>query len=87
MVFNVIQGWLDKSPALMEGVRGLIQKGISLIGLAEQPTFMLVTAAISFYLAFLWFKRWVAVSIFSRLSVLLNVILLAVIFYIVIVYV
>ena len=87
MVLDTIQNWSDKIPSLMEGVRGIIMRILGFVNLPEQPAFMLVAGGLSFFLAFWWFKKWVAVSVFSRLSILINYILLGVIFYLVIVYV
>lgn len=74
-------------PNLLEGFRNVVGKLGSVLGLSESTSVMVVAAMLALFFAYLWFKQWITTSVFFKLSTILNYILLALVFYLVIVYV
>lgn len=79
--------FLDIIPKAIELLRTLILKLILVLNLPEQPTFPFVAGAIALICAWFWFRQWVTTSVFLKLSILLNYLLLALLVYVLIVYV
>lgn len=87
MAIEVISGWLDKIPLVIGKFREVIMKVISALNLPEQSTFVLIAMAIAAVGAFFFLKQWVTRSIFFKLSTILNWLLIALLIYLVLVYV
>lgn len=80
-VENLITSWLDKIPYLIGIVRDLIEKGLDLVNLSGVS--FIVFGVIAIFLAYLFLKQFI-VSGWTKLSTLLNLILLTLIFYLLI---
>ena len=87
MVAEFFTGFLDKIPIFISGIRDFIISIITTLNLPEQPTYVLVAGVIALFLAFIWMKKWLVVSVFARLSYVLNWILLALLIYVTLVYI
>lgn len=81
-----ISSLLDKIPVAIEWVRSMLMKLTGLINLPNNSSFLIFAAIISLVLAYLWVKQFV-VSGWAKFSTILNLVLLALVFYLVIVYV
>lgn len=76
---------LDKIPVAIEFFRSLIMKLMNVLHLPETG-FLIFAGILSLVFAYLWLKQFV-VSGFFKLSAILNIVLLALVFYLVLVYV
>ncbi len=80
-------GLLDKAPEVIEIFRNIIIKIIEFLNLPVEPTYVLFAGAIALVGAWFWFRQWIATSVFFKLSTILNYLLLALVFYLVMVYI
>lgn len=86
-VGTTTSGILGKIPMLLEGFRTVMGKLAGLLGVSENTGVAIIAALMALFFAYLWFKQWITTSVFFKLSTILNYLLLALVFYLVIVYV
>lgn len=79
---------VDFIPNVIAWIReNVLFRIIDLLNLPEQSSFTFIVAGIALFGAYLWIKQWVTTSLFLKLSTFLNYILLALLIYVVLVYV
>jgi len=79
-------GVLDKIPGILELFRNAIMKLIEMLNLPVNSGFLIFAGIIALVFSYLWIKQFVIAG-WGKISTLLNFILLAIVFYLVIVYV
>jgi len=84
-ILTTIQNILDKIPMAVVTIRDLITKGLISFNLSSE-TSMIVFMVIAFFLAYLYLKTFI-VSGWMKISTLLNLVLLALLIYVGLVYV
>lgn len=87
MGVETITKWLDYIPSFIEGVRTFITGILGALNLPIDPTYSLIIGIVALVGTYYWFKQWVATSLFLKMSTLLNWLLLALLIYVVMVYV
>lgn len=85
MDITTINSILDKIPIAIVFVRELITGILAFVKLDSYSSIIILLAA--FGLAYYWMKQWVTVSLWLKFSTILNLILLALLIFITIVYV
>ena len=85
-LLNTSKTWLDKIPEGIEFVRNLVISISEKVNLPSE-THLLVFLVLAFYLAYLFIKQFITYSVFTKLSSLLNWILIGLLIYILFVYV
>lgn len=86
MVTEVITKVLDWIPKIISWVRDLIGKLTGMLNLPSDST-MLIFLAIALIVSYYWIRQWITYSVFTKVSTILNWILLALLIYILIAYV
>lgn len=83
MEINFITSLIEKIPAVISGIREFFT---STIGLSD-PTYQIAVAIIALVGSYYWIKQWITYSVFTKVSSILNWILLGLLLYVVFVYV
>ena len=85
-IMSTISSWLDKIPTLIGNVRTLLAKLLEVLNLpADANTFIYLIIAL--LAAYLFLKQFIVSGLWAKISTILNFILLAIIFYLTMVYV
>ncbi len=86
MGIEVITEQLDKIPGIIGWIRDFIITIIEVLQLPIDSTYPLIIGVAAVVFAFLWIKQFIATG-FLKLSILINLLLLSILFYTVFVYV
>jgi hypothetical protein len=85
-IASTIQSALDKVPVLITMIREFITKSLTALHLPASSS-MLVFFVIAFFLAYVYLKQFITGSLWVKISTLINLILLALLIYVSIVYI
>lgn len=86
MVVETIKNIIDYIPIIIGWVREIILKLTEILNLPTDFS-MLVFIVIALVISYYWIRQWITYSVFTKVSTLLNWILLALLLYVVFVYV
>jgi len=86
MIGETITNIMDKIPSIMEFVRNGAIKIFSMLNFPDN-SYMLLFVVVALVLSYYWLRQWITYSIFTRISTILNWLLLALLVYVIFVYV
>ena len=87
MGIEFVTQWMDKIPTVIEFIRNFIIKIIETLNLPIDTTYAAIIGIIALFLSYKWIKQWVTTSLFYKVSTIINWILLALLLYVLFVYV
>lgn len=83
---NLIKTGIDYIPRIIGFFRGIIDKLTGALNLPSDSS-MLIFLVIAFFISYFWIKQWITYSVFTKVSTILNWILLALLLYVLLAYV
>jgi len=87
MDLTFITKWLDYIPQVVEFIRNLVTTILTTFNLPINPSYSLTIGLGALILAYYWIKQFITYGVFSKISTILNWILIALLIYITFVYV